>query len=315
MPEDLVMVAGGLSDDYIWLNQKQTYGLRRGSKGHHIVIQFHQGEKYWQVEDQYEDYELRAQGKHDSYGSWPFHGPTIDSAIEWVEKTYDVKIKIVDPDGKPYPIEEVRRRAQLMLEEAVAPKPKEIGLFDVMESNSEEVLKSMLEDGIVIARKAGVGEGQDRAVAEQAMHFVLENFEEIVRNLDLEIPNENWNDDLKYGRNTFNQGKVSDAVGRIEVKRKFKEILDRTYESIDYECEKDWGVLPREPYKMGEKSKGEQIAEQLWEVAVAGPRREELAKLASEDARKEQASICKKAAKHFLSVYAQSMRRRVEQLR
>lgn len=303
-PEELVLVAR-IFEDYISLGQKEIYGLRRGSKGHNISIQFHHGEKYWLVEDSYEDYELRARKEHDSFASYPFHGPTIDSAIEFVEKTYNVKIKIVDSTGQPVPMEEVRQRAQRMLEAAIAPGPKEITFFSVVTKNSEEVLSKMKEDLILFCRRAHVGDNPQEPVAEHGVNTCQQVLEGLTRNLDLEMENVDWDEYAGYSKL---------PSPRLGAGRELREILQRDRESAEYECERLWGVEPREKQRPG-MSEGEKIGAALFEETMAAPMRQMYNQLASEDMRKQEAQLCKAAVKNFLTAYRLSMERRLPQLK
>lgn len=303
LPEDLVLEARG-SEDYISLHPKDQKWVRRGSKAYHIEIHFSPVRKQWGVDLSTQDYEkMEFPGtKHErptEYGGpWTCWGSTIDATIVCAERVYDVRISIVDYiTGQPVPMEEVRKRAQRELEEAVAPKPQEIGLFEVMESNSEQVLKAMKEELGRFCTAAGVGKHVGDAGREYARQTCTDVLEGLITNLDLEIPNEDWTHDLEEGT----------------VKRKLNEILVRDRESAEYEAEHKWGVEPREPYKRGEKSKAEQLAESLMEPFKTG-QNEYLNSIGDETARKLESDRLKDAVRLFLQSYTASMKRRVKQL-
>jgi len=172
----------------------------------------------------------------------------------------------------------------------------------------------MFEDGIAIARKVGVGDGPTQEIAERAVKVVLDNYEALARSLELTIDNIDWTSLLKHGLKSDYNHVAPPMEGKIAVQREFRKALADQVEGFDYECEKDWGVLPREKRKKPE-SQGEAIGEALFQELYAGPRREGLNALAVEDRRRDEASLCKRAVKQFLFLYQESMKKRVEQLR
>jgi|GEM_PF-2850225 RNase P protein component len=289
--------------------------IKRGDKEYnYFEIGYHWGRKEFGADLQYDTPEVLKPGTRfarpimSSYGGYECFAKDIPSVIACLEQKFNIRIRV---EGAT--MEQINRAGRLIHEEAVTPKLYEIGLTEVMSSNSEQVLKELLDTDIVIARRAGVGDAPTQAVGEKAMQLVLENYKALARHIEMEIDNVDWTTRLTHGSDVSN-AKVPEAVGRSYVKRELRELLERARESFDYECEKDWGVLSREERRT-DLSKGEQYAEAFWQELVAGPRREELNALAVEMERKEEASLCKKAVRAFLDAYVQGMKRRVEQLR
>ncbi len=295
---------GGAPEDLVFESQRDSlYGIRasrwirRGQKEYLFILSEHHGRKEFGVEMYIKNYDA-PEFKGTQYerpsesGGWECFAKTVQGAIDCLEQKYGVRVKI---SGMTQ--ERLKQLQQEQVEEWVAPKPRGISFFDVMSDNTEKVLKGMLEDKILLCRRAKVGDYPKQEVSEYAMKLCFENFTIIADGLQLEIDNEDWDYALQQGR----------------VKKELDVIIQRTYESVDYQCEKDWGVLPREPRKK-DLSPGEKLGEQLFDV-FKGAENERLNMLADEMVRKQQSMACKAAMKYFLSVYKNSMQKRVEQLK
>jgi len=289
--------------------------VKRGEKEYNFFeISYHAGRKEFGLEYQYDTPEIFNPGTRfarpimGTYGGWGCWGKTVQVVIDCTKQTYDVAVEVTGAG-----MAEIERIGQLEYEEAVAPKPQEIGLFEVMESNSEQVLAAMKEELGRFCTQAGVGKHVNEAGHEFARKTCTDVLEGLITNLELEISNEDWSGDLKLGTHTFAQGPVSDAEGRRVVKAKLNEILVRDRESAEYEAEEKWGVAPREPYGMSKKNRGEQIGQQLIDIFKGGER-EFLNSIGDETARKLESDRLKDAIRLFLQSYTASMKRRVEQL-
>ena len=288
-PEELVFESGR---DSLW-GIKANRWIRRGQKEYLFIISPHAGRKGFGIEMYVKNYDQpEKSGRPSESGGWECFSKKIQGAIDCLEQKYNVKVKITGMAP-----ERLKQLEQEQIEEWIAPKPQAITFFDVMSDNAEKVLKGMMENSIIFCRRQKVGDDPKQEVSEYAMKVCQDNFKWMEGDLQLEVDNEDWDYHLKSGL----------------VLRKLREILNRVYEYVDYECEKDWGVLPREPRKK-ELSKGEQLAERLVDV-FTGAEREKLNMLADELVRKQQSMYCKAAMKDFLETFKRSMQKRVLQIR
>jgi len=294
----------------VWDDEKYPYvslmsrdnKVVRGEKTYSFFeISFAPAWKQWYADIQYEveEFHKPSYGPYpgrmitSSYGGTECKARRIPEVLDCLRQKFDIETRV---EGAT--MEEIERVAERVYEDAVAPKPHEIGLLEVMESNSEQVLAAIKKDITSFCTRAGVGRHVGEAGHQFAYKACTETLEGLANDLELEIPNEDWGYALEQHR----------------VQRLFNEILVRDRESSEYEAEKVWGVLPRESYKRGEKSKAEQVAESLFEPFERG-QREYLNSIGDETARKLESQRLKDAIRLFIQVYVQSMKKRVQQVR
>jgi hypothetical protein len=296
LPAEVVLVQEPKWAEGVNLKQKGDW-IRVGEKSYIFHVSMHWGRKQFfaEVSVEHHDKPEFAGTKYErpsQTGDYTCFSKDVEGVLDCIRQKYGVTVKF---EGD---LEDLKRRERHDIDEAIAPKPHEIGLFEVMESNSEQVLEAMKKDLGRFCTFAGVGRHVGvSAFTDFAQTACKETLEGLIGNLELEIPNEDWTHDLEEGT----------------VKRKLNEILERDRESAEYRAEEMWGVAPREPYKMAEKSKGEQIAEQIWDLIKLGER-ERLASVGDETARKLESQRLKDAIRLFLQAYMASMKRRVVQL-
>lgn len=176
-------------------------------------------------------------------------------------------------------------------------------LFNRMNRASEECLARITPIFSTIAKKNGVVEGYP-------MKECLEILGWIVDNLNLELPNEDWDNDLKYGTHTFYEGPVSEEEGQKHVKRQFLQILKRTQESAFYDCDKAFGFEepPAKP-----RTEAEKIGELLLEPFTL--ERKQFFQSIPEEERNIQRNACKKAVLTLMADYDICIRSRISELR
>jgi hypothetical protein len=175
-------------------------------------------------------------------------------------------------------------------------------LFDRMNRTSEECLAEIRNRLSTIAKKNGVLEGYP-------MKKCLEIFDWIIDEINLEIYNENWDDHMKYGTHTFEEGSVSEEQGRRHVSREFLEIIKRVQNAFTYECEKDFGF--EEP-TVRPKTYAEKYGELLME-AFRVERKDFFNSIPEED-RRQQMNACKKGVLTLLYDYGLCMKPRIPEL-
>ena len=300
---DLVVFTAKVRDDekypYVSLTARDQKVVRGEKTYSFFQISFAPGFKQFYAEVQYEVQETFKAGTRfarpitSSYGGVDCKARRIPEVLDCLKQKYDIETRV---DGAT--MEVINRVAEREYEDAIAPKPHEIGLFEVMESNSEQVLEAMMKDVQSFCTRASVGkhvgpQGQQYAAdkCRTTLEWINEN------GLGLEIPNDNWDYELEQGTQ----------------KRAFNTIIERVREGAEYWVELDWGVLVEEPQR-GEKSQAEQIAEKLMSPFKRGER-DYLNSIGDETARKLESQRGKDAVRLFLGVYVQSMKKRVAQLR
>lgn len=190
-----------------------------------------------------------------------------------------------------------------------------VDLFDRIVKVNEEVNKGILENVIVICRDAGVGSNtMNQQLGEFAAGLCIDQIKFIMKDLDLVMQNEDWNWLSGQEKPVMYEHNKTPLL-RNMVKITLEHDLDREIENVDYQIEKEFGILPREPYNTAQKSKGENIGQQLWDAIIEGPKREELNMMASEDERRTQAEAVKKAIRLYRQKYSERMYRNIPELR
>ena len=129
---------------------------------------------------------------------------------------------------------------------------------------------------------------------------------------ELEIPNEDWNGNLRYGHHTFAQGPVSEAEGKRVVKEEFAKILRRVKEGDDYECDRIWGREGPEPLPRG-ASLGERLGEKLFEPFRQS--QEEFLNQFPAELRERENFRCKRAVESALTQFDLCVKSKVPELR
>lgn len=271
--------------------------VRIGQKEYIFEVVFHYARKEFGLDISYKDYErLEFKGtkyeRPSEWGTWDCFSKNLNEVFTCLERTYGVKAKITGITPQ-----ELQRRARVSYEEAIAPMPREITMFDIIEGNSDKVLKDMLATLPRFCTMANVGKigGEGEEYAKEKCVNILKN---VINDLELHISNEDWSYHLKEGK----------------LKVEFTKMINNLYEYHSYECEEAWNVEPKEPRKK-ELTEGERLGETIWKELIEAPRAVAINALGDINARKFESMRCKDAIKAFLTTYSENMKKIVQQLR
>lgn len=289
-----------LGEGFYYIHSNPKLWFKRPPKDYLLAgLVAHAGRKEFAVEHYVRHHDFPQEFAGTKYerppetGGYDCFSKTVEGVIDCVEQKYGVKVEI-----KGITMEELKRRAQETVEEWISPKPQEFSFFDLMDSTSDKVLEDMVNRLDSFCTTAEIGRNIDSESQEFAVGVCRDVLKNLVRDLSLNVSNENWDEYLMRG----------------VVKTRFRTMLNNLYEYHNEECDEAWGVAVKEPERVG-KTKVEKFVDELWNVAFDEPRMEELRKIGDDTARKLEARRCKDMMKGFLSTYSSNMKKIIEQLR